>query len=633
MRVIASVIIVVGFCCAGTVAWSDPAEKSNFDQQFGQQIRPLLSAYCFGCHSGEEPEAELNLAAFDRPAVDVAEDQAVWARIEEVLRSSEMPPDTEPQPSPEEKEQLLGWLESALGSIDCSKVSQPGRVTVRRLNRAEYDNTIRDLVGLDFQPAADFPADNVGNGFDNISQVMSLPSLLLEKYLDAAEEIVTRLLADPNASQVVIHRWSDPDRDRKTNAKEVLRLFASRAFRRPVQQDELARLMELVELRTAAGADYVASFDLPLQAILASPHFLFRIEFDEAPDAKDQLRALNDFEFATRLSYFLWSSMPDEELTRLAREGRLQQAEVVQSQVRRMLADDKSQAFVENFAGQWLELRTLAKVAPDPVKYPEFDESLRLAMRRETELFFSALMEHDRSVLDLIDADYTFVNERLARHYGLEMVKGDEFREVKLTDARRGGVLTHASVLTLTSNPTRTSPVKRGKWILENLLGSPPPPPPPGVEELSEEGDAELLGSLRERMEQHRENPSCAVCHRKMDALGFGFENFDGIGSWRDQDGRFTIDASGELPGDLGFNGPQQLRQLLKTSQKPQFTRCLAEKMLTYALGRGLESYDRCAVDDIVENLQQNDYRFSALVLGIVNSEPFRLRGFRGEAK
>ncbi|MDG2380258.1 MAG: DUF1592 domain-containing protein [Pirellulaceae bacterium] len=633
MRAIAALITAVGCFCAGQVAWSDTDVKSGLDQRFAEHVRPVLSTYCHGCHSGDEPEAELNLASYDRTAVDVAENHAVWARIEEVVRSGEMPPDNEPQPSPEETKQLLGWLESALNSIDCSKISQPGRVTVRRLNRAEYDNTIRDLVGLDFKPAADFPADNVGNGFDNISQVMSLPSLLLEKYLAAAEEIVTRLLSDPTACQAVIHRWSDPARDRKANAKEVLRQFASRAFRRPIQQDELDRLMKLIELRSTAGADYVASFDLPLQAILASPHFLFRIEFDNNPDSTDQLRALNDYEFATRLSYFLWSSMPDEQLTGLAREGRLQESAVLETQVRRMLDDGKAQALVENFAGQWLELRTLAKVAPDPEKYPDFDESLRTAMRRETELFFAALMAKDRSVLELIDADYTYLNERLARHYGLDAVEGDEFREVKLTDARRGGILTHASVLTLTSNPTRTSPVKRGKWILENLLGAPPPPPPPGVEELSEEGDAELLGSLRERMEQHREDPSCAVCHRKMDALGFGFENFDGIGSWREKDGRFTIDASGELPGDLGFNGPQQLRQLLKTSQKPQFTRSLAEKMLTYALGRGLESYDRCAVDDIVENLQQNDYRFSALVLGIVNSEPFRLRGFRGGVK
>jgi len=325
--------------------------------------------------------------------------------------------------------------------------------------------------------------------------------------------------------------------------------------------------------------------------------------------------------------------MPDAELIELAAQDQLDDPEVLDKQVRRMLQDEKSQALVDNFAGQWLELRNLSKATPDPVKYPKFDEELRTAMRRETDHFFVALMRHDRSVLDLIDADYTFVNERLADHYGMDGVDGDEFREVKITDNRRGGVLTHASILTLTSNPTRTSPVKRGKWILENILGTPPPPPPPGVEELMEEEEAELLGTLRERMEQHRKDPSCAICHRKMDVLGFGFENFDGIGSWRDRDGRYEIDPSGKLPGDQVFRSPAELRVLLKNEQRDQFVRCIAEKMLTYAVGRGLESYDRCAVDEVVKAMESNEYRFSALVMAVVKSEPFRLRGFRGEVK
>jgi hypothetical protein len=298
-----------------------------------------------------------------------------------------------------------------------------------------------------------------------------------------------------------------------------------------------------------------------------------------------------------------------------------------------MLADDKASSLVDNFAGQWLELRNLSKMTPDPEKYPEFDEALRNAMRTETEMFFASMIRNDRSILDLINADYTYANERLARHYGIPDVEGEEFREVKFTDQRRGGILTHASVLTLTSNPTRTSPVKRGKWILENILGAPPPPPPAGVEELSEGEDAELLGTLRERMEQHRMKSSCAVCHRTMDALGFGFENFDGIGAWRERDGRFEIDASGELPGDQSFQGPAELREILKTTRQQQFARCLVEKMLTYALGRALESHDRCTIDEIVEKLVENDYRFTTLIAGIVESEAFRMRGFKGEVK
>ena len=242
-------------------------------------------------------------------------------------------------------------------------------------------------------------------------------------------------------------------------------------------------------------------------------------------------------------------------------------------------------------------------------------------------------MVDDRSVLDFLDADYTFLNERLARHYGIANIEGEEFREVALSDDRRGGLLTQASILTLTSNPTRTSPVKRGKWILENILGAPPPPPPPGVQQLSEDQQAELLGSLRERMEQHRSDPSCAVCHKKMDALGFGFENFDAIGAWRERDGQFVIDPSGELPGNQRFAGPSQLRQILKTTRRDEFLRCLAEKMLTYALGRGLESYDRFTVDQIVQQMESNEYRFSALVLAVVDSEAFLMRGFRGETE
>ncbi len=627
----------VPFLIAGCVGWmasatlADEIDAGNLT--YDQHVRTTLSAYCMDCHGADEPEAALNLARFDIDSVDVSEATDVWARVLEMVESGEMPPEQEAQPTAEEKKQLVTWLESALESVDCRKISQPGRVTIRKLNRAEYNNTIRDLVGIDFRPAEDFPADNVGNGFDNIAQVLSLPPLLMEKYLEAAEAVVNQAFDDEQVRAQIIFATPGENESHQDVARQVIRQFAERAFRRPVDDAEIERLTTLYQLGRDNELDYVDSLQLPLQAILASPQFLYRIEFDLEPDADDQTRPLNDYELATRLSYFLWSSMPDAELIELAAEDRLDDPEVLDKQVRRMLQDEKSQALVDNFAGQWLELRNLSKAAPDPVKFPKFDEELRAAMRRETDHFFAALMRQDRSVLDLIDADYTFVNERLANHYGMDGVDGDEFREVKITDSRRGGVLTHASILTLTSNPTRTSPVKRGKWILENILGTPPPPPPPGVEELMEEEETELLGTLRERMEQHREDPSCAVCHRKMDVLGFGFENFDGIGSWRDRDGRFEIDPSGKLPGDRVFRSPAELRVLLKDEQRDQFVRCIAEKMLTYAVGRGLESYDRCAVDEIVKAMESNEYRFSALVMAVVNSEPFRLRGFRGEVK
>lgn len=362
--------------------------------------------------------------------------------------------------------------------------------------------------------------------------------------------------------------------------------------------------------------------------MLASPHFLFRIEEDPSADDPDGIRRLSDHELATRLSYFLWSSMPDEELFQLANEGKLGDPGTLGNQVRRMLGDAKSRALVDNFAGQWLQLRDVERLSPDPERFPAFDESLREAMLGETERFFETIIREDRSVLEFLNADFSFVNERLARHYGIADVKGSEFQRVKLPADRRG-VLTQASILFLTSNPTRTSPVKRGQWILSNILGQPPPPPPPGVEELDEDG--ETLGSLREQMEQHRSNPSCAVCHRQMDALGFGLENFDVVGAWRDRDGRFEIDPSGTLPGDQKFAGPAELMEILTQSRRDDFARCLAEKMLTYALGRGLGPYDRCAVNAILERLEQNEFRFSALVMGVVLSDPFLLRESLGE--
>jgi hypothetical protein len=351
------------------------------------------------------------------------------------------------------------------------------------------------------------------------------------------------------------------------------------------------------------------------------------LEEDPLAIDAEELKPLDSYAIAARLSFFLWSTIPDAELNRLAEEGKLDNPEVIAEQARRMLKHPKAHALVENFAGQWLELRLLASAAPDPDMFPTFDQSLRNAMIEETSLYFEELMKNDGSILELIDSDYTYVNEQLAAHYGIAGVMGDQFRRVSLRDDRRGGILTHASILTLTSNPTRTSPVKRGKWILENFLGTPPPPPPPNVPEL-EEGD-ELLGSLRERMQQHRENPSCAVCHIKMDALGFGFENFDAIGGWRDRDGRYEIDPSGKLPGNVTFQKPAELREILKSSSG-EFTSCLTRKLLTYSLGRALSLRDQCLVDDIVEHVAQHDHRFSELIVAIVTSDTFRFTGNTG---
>ena len=411
-------------------------------------------------------------------------------------------------------------------------------------------------------------------------------------------------------------------------AREVIGAFARRAYRRPVTPAEVERLMKLYELGRKNGEPFEGSLLQALKAVLVSPHFLFRGELQPEPDNPKAVHPVNEFALASRLSYFLWSSMPDEELFQLAERGQLRKN--LEAQVRRMLKDPKSRALVENFAGQWLQLRNLAIVQPDKKLFPTFDAKLRTAMQRETELLFEHVLREDRSVFEFLTADYTFVNERLAKHYGMAGVLGEEFQRVSLKGTPRAGVLTHASILTLTSNPTRTSPVKRGKWVLENLLATPPPPPAPNVPEL--ESQNELTGTLRQRMEQHRANPSCAGCHTRMDAIGFGLENYDGIGGYRTRDAGAPIDPSGELGAADKFKGPVELANLLARQKQDDFIRCMVEKMLTYSLGRGLEYYDRCAMKEIADGLAKRRHTFSGLVLEVVNSVPFQKRRGEGDA-
>jgi hypothetical protein len=415
-------------------------------------------------------------------------------------------------------------------------------------------------------------------------------------------------------------------------ARAILRPFATRAFRRPATDNEIERLTRLVATAVKEGDSFERGIQVALEAVLVSPHFLFRIELDRDPLNPRAVRTINDYELATRLSYFLWSSMPDDELLKLAHDGTLRKEGNLAAQVHRMLKDPRASALVDNFAGQWLQLRNLQLANPDRKQFPGFDEELRKAMETETKLFFEAIIREDRSVLEFLDADFTFVNERLAKHYGIKGVKGEQFQKVALTNGERGGLLSQASILTVTSNPTRTSPVKRGKWILENLLNAPPPPPPPNVPELEEaKAGKPLEGTLRQRMEQHRTNPACAVCHTQMDAIGFGLENYDPVGAWRTKDGNADIDPSGTLPGDLTFKTPAELKAILK-ARDGEFRRCLAEKLLTYALGRGLEYYDKCTVDIIVKNVAASHDRFSALVLEIVNCDAFqKRRGKQGD--
>jgi hypothetical protein len=413
--------------------------------------------------------------------------------------------------------------------------------------------------------------------------------------------------------------------DEEPCARRILTTLAHRAYRRPITDQDLEPLLSLYgEGRSRGG--FEAGIETAMERILAGPEFLFRVESNPAGVARGAAHRISDLELASRLSFFLWSSLPDDELLSLAESGRLQDAAVFEQQVRRMLADARSAALVKNFAGQWLYLRNLRSISPDPEVFPYFDDNLRDAFRQETELFFESMLREDRSVLDLLDADYTFVNERLARHYGIPNVYGSHFRRVTLSDDRRKGLLGQGSILTVTSYANRTSPVTRGKWVLENILGTPPPPPPANVPALRERNESGKALSMRQAMEQHRANPVCAACHRVMDPLGFALENFDGIGRYRTTDAKAAIDPSGTLPDGTPFEGAAGLRKVLREKRSEQFVLTVTERILTYGLGRGVEFTDAPAIRKIMREAQPSGYRWSSLILGVTQSMQFQMR-------
>ncbi len=940
---------------------------------FEHQIAPLLQNYCYDCHGDGAHKGGLALDSYRTPAA-IRADIKAWETVLHHVRSREMPPDdSADQPTDEQREQIGRWLEEELYHFDPSH-PDPGRIVLRRMNRAEYNASIRDLVGVDFKATSDFPPDDSGYGFDNIGDVLSLPPVLMEKYIAAADKILDQaIVTDPIRSElrhipasvaevgfnaigdrgdgwiqlisleeddvavpltvpagdylvrvfafarrtggalegqgsekplvfdqdpgptkisimlndafvqdfaltndeahpevyearvavpagrqyfrasvrrqrggaenevymlngrigkqqpgIVFVKWmeiegplpaatryyrgadlraegkviatptgdlqlgqagavtatlhpqknselilraqafaqqagdapakmelrldgrplqtfdvlapanlrpihgqhpfslalltpvpyiyetratvpagdhiltaaflndfSDPEnpnpnlRERKLTiqnlavttlaepvvvptlpqplaslfasaqsqpsapprgakaptprasstkvvagksaapsteeaaARAILGPFAYRAWRRPVEPAEIDRLVGLYTFSRAQGDGFAAAVKLAMKAVIVSPRFLFIGDFPAAPDRSSEPQRVDEYTLASRLSYFIWSSLPDDELLGLAARGQLRANFAVQ--VRRMLASPKAHALVENFAGQWLQIRSLETFQPDKKLFPDFDPALRSAMQRETEMFFEHVMKEDRSVFDFLTGDYTFVNGRLAKLYGIAGINGDEFQQVSLAGTPRRGVLTQASVLTLTSNPTRTSPVKRGKWVLENLLGTPPPPPPPTVPSL-DDASRQLAGTLRQQMEQHRSNATCASCHARMDPIGFSLENYNAIGAWRDQDGGSPIDASGKFATGDAFDGAPGLATLLATKRRQEYLHCLAEKMLTYGLGRGPEYYDRPAIDAIMQAMEKNQDRFSSLILAVAESFPFQMR-------
>ena len=441
--------------------------------------------------------------------------------------------------------------------------------------------------------------------------------LLISGPFDPARPVET-----PSRARIFTCRPAAPAEERPC-ASSILSRLGRLAYRRTLDATELDRLLVFYD-DERRHSDFEGGIELALRFMLSSPPFIFRIETEPAGLAPGAVYALSDLDVASRLSFFLWSSIPDEALLTAAERGELRDAAGVERQVRRMLADPRAEALVENFAGQWLYLRNLTGTRPDPPSFPDFDDNLRQSLRRETELFFASVMQEDRSVVDLLTADYTFVNERLARHYGIPGIYGDRFRRVPVTDERRRGLLGQGSVLTVTSYATRTSPVLRGKWVLENLLGAPPPPPPPNVPDLEDTATTEGL-SIRDRMVKHRANPGCASCHARMDPYGFALENFDAIGRWRSReaDGK-AIDASATLPDGTSFNGPGELRAAI-LRRPEEFVKTFTRKLLTYGVGRGLEGSDEPIVRRIVSQARDG-YRFSSIVVGIATSEPFRMK-------
>ncbi|MBC7926986.1 MAG: DUF1592 domain-containing protein [Bryobacteraceae bacterium] len=740
--------------------------QAGSPQSFDTVIKPLFAKSCYPCHNDRMASGSLNLQQFTSAAA-IAPNREQWERIVQKIRTGEMPPKGMPKPSLDTVNSVVAVVRDEFEKSDRATPADPGRVTARRLNRVEYSNTIRDLLGVDYRADKDFPTDDSGHGFDNIGDVLTISPVLMEKYLTAAERISARALgADPlpkpvevayeskhktirridrstieathrvdfdaeyqvllglpgerakDAAPVQLGFWMDgklvhtqtaetkpsglnyfnpyseetfrlyipegdhvfragfigddfvksltdkeaysdkknkylnmikfmgpyPAKGEKASRRKLLicdpakagvactekivATLARRAYRRPVSKAETAGLMRFVKMGQTEGQSVEQGLQLAIQAMLVSPHFLFRIERDIDPLDPGKVHRISDLELASRLSYFLWSSTPDETLLGLAESRKLHEPAVLDVQIKRMLDDDRSAALAANFAGQWLEIRNLDSVKPDPGKFPDWGPELRDAMRTETKMFFETMLREDRPLSDFINAKFTFLNERLAKHYGMTGIEGEDFRRVELTSDQRGGILSHASVLTVSSYPTRTSPVIRGKYVLQNILGAPPPSPPADVPAL-DESEVGNAGSLRQQMEKHRSNAMCASCHVRMDAIGFGLENYDAIGRWRTKDGKFDIDTAGTFPNGNAFVTPAEMRTLL-TADTPDFARCLTEKMLTYGLGRGLEPYDRRAVEGITKKVAANDYKFQSLIYEVVRSLPFQSR--RGEA-
>ena len=601
----------------------------------------FLSTHCLKCHQGEKPKGKLDLTQFQTYESLSAESKR-WNKIIVRVQAGEMPPATSAAPLAEQRDKFTATMKQALYAAVCDGGARPGPAPIRRLNRTEYGATLRDLLGIQATVGQLLPDEGAGGeGFDNAAETLFLSPLHAEKFLEAARAALDYASKDPRSRSTFLstrQRGEGFGRGRRgggsqtpeppltvDSAKTLLERFVPKAFRRPAREGEIQPYLDLFAAAQERGDSPEQALLYAMQGVLMSPHFLFRLE---EPNPTDQPRLVGEYEIASRLSYFLWASLPDDELLKLAADGKLNEPEALKAHTERMLKDRKTREFAESFVEQWLGTRELGRnVKPDRTANRGYTNELEWALKQEPVLFFQYVLAENRPLTDFLDANYAFLDSKLQRHYRLD-IKGTN-QQLKRFDlpegSHRGGILGMGGVLAVTSLPHRTSPVLRGKWVKETLLGSLTPAPPPDVPKLDESPSSDAPKTMRERLAVHRQNPTCASCHDHIDPIGFGLENYDLLGRWRTEDAGRPIDAQGELPGGVKFDGPQGLKQVL-LERKDEFVRHLTTKLLGYALGRGLTVEDQCAVDEIVKNVKAGEYRSHVLIAEIVCSVPFRYR-------
>ena len=601
-------------------------EKVDFAAlDFNRDLKPLLQSYCYDCHGVKKAKGDIDLQQHvDARSVQLNVD--LWLEVKHMLDEHEMPPSDAKQPSAAERATLSGWLQWISDNIDPTLVPKdPGRVLLHRLSKAEFDNTYRDLLGVGPGLAKDFPEDRGGSGFDNSADSLFAPPLLIEKLLAAANEGLGQAKVELLFGN--IPKAEVPTKVQRDMAMVALERFIARAWRRPAKRGEADRLLKLYDVNIKKKQSWESAMRQVFRHVLISPPFIYRIEDSKVSSAPYEI---GHYEMATRLSYFLWSTMPDEELFRLAAEQQLQDPKVIVQQVERMLSDKRALTFGDRFASQWLGTDDLRfGGGPDSGKFKDFTESMRESICDEPGVFFNSLIKDNGSLLDLIDSKYIHVNEDTALVYGVRGISGKNFVKVERPDSGRGGVITMPAVLALTSNPTRTSPVLRGAWVLSRILNAPSPPPPPNVPLLDEDkpadnGKSANVTTLRERMEKHRSDPNCASCHSRIDPIGFGLEGYDALGAVRRRDEHGNpLDTTGTLLTGETFSGAAELKQII-LKRKEAFMRTVVENMLAYALGRVVEKFDRPTLSELTKALAADNYRVRGLILGIATSYPMR---------